>query len=82
MGTLALINFLWLLAITLKAAFELTRSSDPFISIAAIGLFGSLATCIIDMNFESYSFGPNVHHLWLLIAVIVGLNRFREIRSI
>lgn len=77
-GVLGLIGFLWLLLVSLAKLLKLIRSKNHFISILAIGLFGSFIAIGIHMNFESYSGGNIVLQFWLIIAMIAGIDSFQE----
>lgn len=80
-GIVGLISFLWLLLVSLIKVIKLTHSIDPLISIIAIGLLGSLIAISTHMHFESYEGGNIILQFWLIIVIIVGLNKIQETNS-
>ena len=74
-GTFALLALVCFLAIALRRALRLTRSSNPLLSMAGIGLFSSLVAILINMNIETYSAGIILVQLWLVVGMIMGLSQ-------
>jgi putative inorganic carbon (hco3(-)) transporter len=75
-GPLALLAFLWFLGAALRRGLRIVRrAQDALVAALAAAIVGAVAGSVVHMTVEIFSGRAVVELLWILTALLVGLER-------